>query len=1821
MTNLRNASRVMLICGLCAVAALPVGTANAPAPASSSDIPVVAPGQSLTRLSDGDWLLLGGVGTTGKASSDALIVDDVSQDHRPVAQKLNFARSGQSATVVPDGTVLVTGGVGTSGQPISDIERYHPDTQSFENLGDAGLPARAGQTATLLSDGTLLIVGGADGSSLVHGDALLFDPDRLQDTGSSASLAQPRTGHQARLLPTGDVLIWGGRSQNGEPVTTAEVYDAATARFESLDSATAASLIGKNYATVVPAVALSTPQSNAVGVSANARVILRFSEPLRPETVTDETVTLLGPGGAIAASVVSAEGGLLAFVTPKQPLLPASSYTLFVKGASDASQRPLPFTAIAFTTASIAASRPQAAQAAAGGPQAQVQQPQAAIGPKEAKPSTPAPATQVATVSVTPPPPAQSQEPPPKGNPSDVVPSDSDGELWLPGKNNLHGVWRSGLERHPSIARNLPKAPAGITAVSGIVLRLHGQPLPNVTLSIGTQKVVTDAEGKFLLSNAPTGPQTLVIDGATANAGGRQYGRYEYLASVEAGKTNALPFIIWMTRLDTRNATNLPSPTTAETVATNPRIPGLELHIPAGTVIRDSQGKNVTQITITAVPVDQPPFPLPNHWVPVYFTIQPGGAHLQGLTVNTSVGARLIYPNFSNAPAGERIDFWNYDPVVKGWYVYGQGAVSADRKQIIPDPGVVIYEFTGAMVALPADAPATGPVPNGCNGGGASGGPNAAAERADPVDCFTGLYTLNRTDLYVRDVIPLVVQRSYRPLDSSSRGFGLGANLSYDMYIVGSTNPWTYVNLILPDGSSIYYPRTSPGTSYNTAVYQTQTPGPYFGSTISYSGSSASYYWVLQLPNGTKIGFPEAEGQSNARCGAVTGITDRYGNALTFIRSSSTCNLSSVSSPNGHKLSFTYDSTNRITQVSDDSGRTVSYTYNSSGTLATATDPAGKAETYGYDSSNRLQTITDKRGNLVLTNVYDSNTRVTQQTYADNSTSSLSYTTNGNGITTQTNYTDERGNVEQIQFNTAGYPTSITRAAGTSIAQTTTFVRNATTNLAQSMTDALGRTTAYQYNSFGDVTQLTYLSGTGGAATWNYAYTAAFEELASITDPANRTTNFAYDSAGNLVTATDAVGDIITFAHNAVGQVTAVTRNVGATQLTTTLTYNSGVLSSITDPLNRKSVIFNDALGRPVTFQDPLGNQSHLTYNSLDAVTQSIDPLGNLTQLGYDANQNLLTSTDPNNVTQTYTYDPRNRQHTYQDPAGKAATYNYDGASNLTSALDRKSQTTSVTYDALNRPTLVAYQDGSTLAITWDAGNRSTQFMDSLNGTISRTYDLLDRLTQETTPQGQVSYTYDAGNRRQTMTVTGQSVVNYTFDNANRLTQVTQGTQSVTFGYDTANRRTSITLPNGIVGTFAFDNADELTAITYMNGSTQVGNLTYTYDADGRRASVGGSLAALVAPSAVSSTYDGTNRLMNYGGTALTYDADGNVTGFGSTTYTWNARNQLTATSAGSAIFAYDALGRRVSTTVNSSTTPFLYDGLNPVMMAGNMLLASGNLDEIYALLGSSSTTSYLRDGLNSTVALTSGTGSISGSYSYDPYGNTTSSGSTTTSLQYTGRENDGATGLYYYRARYYSPQLGRFISEDPIGLTGGTNFYAYVRNAPTNFIDPLGELGIGVSGGGAVEGGVVVAGAGAQGSLGLGGFIDTNNGNVSAGAYASGGAFAGGPGWGASAPSQPGSGNWALGAYAGGGGSVWVSNANNVCDLSGPFKTYSFNAAWGLRALSLQLSVGTNAAGNKIVVFNYGGPLPLLPVTGGGFGVSASAYNTNTVTTGCGCK
>jgi len=148
------------------------------------------------------------------------------------------------------------------------------------------------------------------------------------------------------------------------------------------------------------------------------------------------------------------------------------------------------------------------------------------------------------------------------------------------------------------------------------------------------------------------------------------------------------------------------------------------------------------------------------------------------------------------------------------------------------------------------------------------------------------------------------------------------------------------------------------------------------------------------------------------------------------------------------------------------------------------------------------------------------------------------------------------------------------------------------------------------------------------------------------------------------------------------------------------------------------------------------------------------------------------------------------------------------------------------------------------------------------------------------------------------------------------------------------------------------------------------------------------------------------------------------------------------------------------------STTNYLYDRANVVQElqaaapTANLLTGLG-IDEPFLRTDAAGARSFLADALGSTLGLTDSTGTLQTQYTYEPFGNTTASGlGSANPFQYTGRENDG-TGLYFYRARYYSPTLQRFISEDPLDLGGGDlNLYAYVRNSPTNFTDSSGMIG-----------------------------------------------------------------------------------------------------------------------------------------------------------------
>ena len=972
-------------------------------------------------------------------------------------------------------------------------------------------------------------------------------------------------------------------------------------------------------------------------------------------------------------------------------------------------------------------------------------------------------------------------------------------------------------------------------------------------------------------------------------------------------------------------------------------------------------------------------------------------------------------------------------------------------KQIVPDPGISIYEFTGAMIIPPDNAPPEGP-PAG----------DPAGDDGDPVNLVTGLFVMKKTDLYLPDVLPIALTRTYRTRDTRSRPFGIGATHPYELLLIGDSVQWAWVELVLPDGARIHYDRISPGNTDDGGVFEhTATPTAYYKSRVT--RSLAPLGWHLTLRDGTVLFFKDAK--------PLQWIRDRHGNTITLTRGVlGTGNLLRIDSSSGRWIEFTYDSSNRITQAKDNLGRVVTYTYDATGRLFRVTDPAGGVTEYTYDASHRLLTIKDARGIVYLTNEYDVVGRVIRQTQADATTYQFAYTLDGSGKVIQTDVTNPRGHVRRVTFNSSGYTLTDTQATGQPVQQTTTFLREAGTNFILSMTDALNRQTDYTYDSMGNTTSITRLAGTADAVTTNYTYDPSFNQVASITDPLNHTTTFGRDSKGNLISITNPLNQTTSVSYNLNGQPISMTDPLNNT---TQFSYELGDLTSVTDPLGNTSTRFTDAAGRILAMTNPLGDASTYGYDGLNRLTQVTASLNGTTGFSYDPNGNLLSVTDPRNNTTTYTYNSMDRLATRVDPLTRSESYQYDLAGNLSQFTDRKSQGTTYTYDALNRRTGVTYADGSTTAYTYDAGNRLTQVVDAIAGTITRTYDGLNRLTSETTPQGSVSYTYDLAGRRTSMTVFGQPTVNYSYDNANRLLQITQGSSVVSFAYDAAGRRTSLTLPNGVLIEYAYDPASRVTSIIYkQNGTTVLGNLTYEYDKNGNRIKTGGSFARTGIPEAVGSTaYNAGNQQTTFGDKTLTYDNNGNLTSItdsnGTTIYTWNARNQLVGISGPgvNTSFVYDGLGRRKKKTINGNVAEFLYDGLNPVQeTSGAAILANivpgPGIDEFltWTDVAAGVTSNFLTDAIGSPVAVTDATGTVQTNYTYEPFGRTSFAGAlNSSSYQYTGRENDG-TGLYYYRARYYHPQLQRFISEDPVGFHGQEwNLFAYVFNNPLSFIDPFG--------------------------------------------------------------------------------------------------------------------------------------------------------------------
>lgn len=613
-----------------------------------------------------------------------------------------------------------------------------------------------------------------------------------------------------------------------------------------------------------------------------------------------------------------------------------------------------------------------------------------------------------------------------------------------------------------------------------------------------------------------------------------------------------------------------------------------------------------------------------------------------------------------------------------------------------------------------------------------------------------------------------------------------------------------------------------------------------------------------------------------------------------------TLGTASVTDPNGHTSSSTYDAHGNLLSQTDALGRTTRYQYDTLDDTTAITDPLSVTTVMTYDASGNLLQVarpltqtgqvisatltydslhpgdvltgTDPNGH-VTSYSYDSDGDVASSSDPLSETSTFSY----DGIGRLIAVVAPRGNVAganpisyttTITYDAFGDTTAITDA----LEHSTTYQYDADRN-ALAATDALGRTTRQAYDLANEPTSTTLADGgtwlTGYDATGNVVTTTdalghvttygydALDRRTRLTDALTHTTTMAYDPAGNVITATDPLSHITTYGYDAANELTSMTRPDGGVFRTaydldgrpitqadalansTTFAYDSlNRLIAQTDPLSRTTHYGYDLAGNRVSLTDPLGRTTSYTYDLADRPIATLRPDTSLVRSGYDPNGNVITTTDPLSHTTTYDYDVLDRQVSTTDPLAHTTVYSYDSVGNRTAITDPLSHTTSYGYDALNRVITTTDPLSQTTVTGYDLVGNIITSTDALNHTTTYGYDAANERTSITQPDGSVlRAAYDTDGNVITSTDALNRPTTYGYDALNRVISYTDPlTRTTVYTYDVVDNRVALTDALSRTTLYGFDADHETTAITY--NSTTTPNVTFTYTASGQRASM-----------------------------------------------------------------------------------------------------------------------------------------------------------------------------------------------------------------------------------------------------------------------------------------------------------------------------------------------------------------------------------------------
>ena len=276
----------------------------------------------------------------------------------------------------------------------------------------------------------------------------------------------------------------------------------------------------------------------------------------------------------------------------------------------------------------------------------------------------------------------------------------------------------------------------------------------------------------------------------------------------------------------------------------------------------------------------------------------------------------------------------------------------------------------------------------------------------------SGSFVPIKTDLYVRDVIPLAFTRTYRPIDDWSERFQVYLANVYDPFLSGDRNPYTYLTWLLPDGNGVYYRRITSGTGYADAVYEDALLFPVFeGSRVAWNGNG----WDLSLADGTTYLSPEAYYATRPQQGSLLAIFDKDGHEVRLSRKHNG-DLTEIKSPNGRWVRLTYDA-GHISRAADSLGNTVNYTYDLQHRLQTARDSHGQTTGYIHDYANRILKITDATGRILLENGYDDDGRILDLLLPDGGSYYFKYFIDEKKPTGHVDIIDPKGGVTRVTLH------------------------------------------------------------------------------------------------------------------------------------------------------------------------------------------------------------------------------------------------------------------------------------------------------------------------------------------------------------------------------------------------------------------------------------------------------------------------------------------------------------------------------------------------------------------------------------------------------------------------------------------------------------------------------------------------------------------------------------------------------------------------------------------------------------------------------------